>query len=83
MRTGLFLMYMKKASEDHRPMNCIREGGTPFSAKEVAPPARIDWPATSLSKKCLNRVMKKLLVGTRPLEVIHSGDDKGNRVSRD
>ena len=41
---------MKKASEDQRPMNWMSDGGTPCSASDVAPPALMDWPATSLEK---------------------------------
>ena len=52
-------MYMKNASDDQRPMNWMRDGGMPFSAKEVAPPALIDWPAMSFSKYQFSCVMKK------------------------
>ena len=58
-------------------------GGTPCSAREVAPPARMDWPAMSLSKKVRSRLMKKSLVGTVPFEVNHKGDDKGKNESRE
>jgi len=31
----------------------VRDGGVPFSARKVAPPAHIDWPPISLlMKKC-------------------------------
>ncbi len=58
------------------------DGGTPFSAREVAPPARIDWPATELSKKKRRRLMKNDRVGTWPLDVNHKGDDAGKWESR-
>ena len=33
---------MKKASDDQQPMNWISDGGTLFSASDVAPPALMD-----------------------------------------
>ena len=63
-------------------MACMMEGGTPFSAREVAPPALSDWPAVSESKNRRNRRMKKERVGTEPLLVSHRGELKGNKVSR-
>lgn len=58
-------------------------GVTPFSAKDVAPPALIDCPPMSFSKKRRRRRMKKDLVGTFPFSFSHSGEDQGNRRSRD
>ena len=70
------------ASEAHLPMACIIDGGTPFSAREVAPPALSDWPAVSESKNRRNRRMKKERVGMVPLLVSHSGELNGNLASR-
>jgi len=50
--------------EDHLPIGWIMEEGTPCSAREVAPPARIDWPPTEASKKRRRREVKKDWVGT-------------------
>ena len=50
-KVGFFQMYMRKVSDDQRPRACMWEGGVSFSAKKVAPPARIDWPPISLLKK--------------------------------
>ena len=65
------------ASDAHHPMACMIEGGTPFSAREVAPPALSDWPAVSESKKWCKRRMKKDQVGMDPLLVIHKGGLNG------
>ena len=74
---------MKKASEDQRPMNWISDGGTPFSASDVAPPALMDWPAMSRSKKRRRREMKNWRVGMAPLEVSQRGEARGKRESRE
>ena len=63
-------------------MACMMEGGAPFSAREVAPPALSDWPAVSESKNCCNRHMKKEHIGMEPLLVSHKGELKGNKVSQ-
>jgi hypothetical protein len=57
------------------------EGGTPFLARDVAPPALRDWPVVSESKKCRKHLMKKDLVGMVPLLVSHSGGLRGNLSS--
>ena len=41
-RAGFSRMYMRKASDDQRPRAWMRAGGVPFSARKVAPPARMD-----------------------------------------
>jgi len=41
-------------------------GGTPASAREVAPPARMDWPAISDGKKQRNLLMNQECVGMVP-----------------
>ena len=69
--------------EDHLPIAWIMDGGTPCSAKEVAPPARMDCPATDESKNRRRRRVKKERVGTWPLAVSHNGDANGKRRSRD
>ena len=71
-----------KVSEAHLPMACMIDGGTPFSARDVALLALNDWPAVSELKKCRNRLMKKDLVGITPLLVNHRGELKGNFLSR-
>ena len=71
-----------KASDAHLPMAWIIEGGTPFSAREVAPPALSDCPAVSESKKRRKRVIKKDRVGTAPELVNQRGELKGNLLSR-
>jgi len=43
----------------------------------VAPPALIDWPATSLLKKSLKRDRKKERVGMEPASVSHRGEATG------
>ena len=58
------------------------EGGTPFSVRDVAPPALSDWPAVSELKKHHNHLMKKDLAGTTPLLVSQSGELKGNLASQ-
>jgi hypothetical protein len=58
-------------------------GGTPFSAKEVAPPARMDWPAMSLLKKSLMRRMKKDREGREPSARSQRSEEKGNNRSRE
>ena len=64
-------------------MAWIKLGGTPFSAREVAPPARIDWPATSDSKKIFIRRMKKDLEGREPSARSQRSEENGNRRSRE
>ena len=68
---------MRKAFEDHRPKGWIIDGGTLFSASDMALPARMDWPATELSKKSRNRLIKKEQVGTYPFAVNHRESIKG------
>jgi hypothetical protein len=58
------------------------DGGTPFSVRDVAPPALSDWPAVSELKNRCKRLMKNDRVGTTPLLVNHSGEQKGNLLSR-
>ena|ERR1700733_907747 len=58
-------------------------GATPFYAKDVAPPALINCPPMSFSKKRCRRHMKKDLVGTLPFDFNHNGEDQGNWRSRD
>ena len=71
-----------KASEAHLPMAWIIEGGTPFSASDVAPPARKDCPAVSELKKCRKHLMKKERVGTAPLLINQRGELRGKFSSR-
>jgi hypothetical protein len=59
-------------------MAWIIEGGTPFSASDVAPPACRDCPAVSESKKQCKHLMKKEHVGTAPLLVSQRGELRGN-----
>jgi hypothetical protein len=68
--------------DDYSQLLLIIEGGTPFSAREVAPPALSDWPAVSESKKRRRRLMKKDHMGMDPLLVSHKGELKGNLRSR-
>ena len=58
------------------------EGGTPFSASDVAPPARRDCPAVSESKNRCKRLIKKERVGMTPLLVSQRGELRGNFSSR-
>jgi len=69
-------------SEAHRPIACIIDGGTPFSARDVAPLALSDCPAVSESKNQRNLQMKKDRVGMVPLLVSHKGGLNGNSWSR-
>lgn len=57
---GVFADVNKK---NQCPEACIMAGETPCLARAVAPPALIDWPATSFLKKRRRRVMKKEQVG--------------------
>jgi hypothetical protein len=61
----------------------MREGGTPFSARKVAPPARMDWPPIPLSKKILRRRMKKDLVGMEPFALNQRAEWNGMRESQE
>ena len=70
------------ASEAHLLMACIIEGGTPFLARDVAPPALRDWPAVSESKNRRSLRMKKERVGIVPLLVSHKGELKGKLLSQ-
>ena len=74
---------MRKASEDQQPRACISDSGTPFSAKKVAPPARMDCPPISLSKKNLILRIKKDRVGMVPFALNQRAEWKGMRESRD
>ena len=65
-KAGFFRMYMRKASDDQWPRACMRDGGVPFSARKVAPLARIDWPLISWLKKEQSLWMKNDLVGMLP-----------------
>jgi len=58
-------------------------GATPFSAKDVASPAHIDCPPTSLLKKTHKYCIKNDLVGMTPFPFSHKGDDRGKRWSQD
>ena len=72
--TGFFRTYIRNVSDDQRPIAWIKEGGTPFSASEVAPPACIDWPAM-LWPKCRRRCsIKKERVGMVPFLCSHNGE---------
>ena len=53
------------------------EGGTPFSASEVAPPARRDCPAVSELKNQHKHLIKKEHVGMMPLLVSQRGELRG------
>ena len=54
-------------------------GATPFSANDVAPPACMDCPPTSLLKKIPKHHMKNDLIGTTPLSFSHKGAESGKR----
>jgi hypothetical protein len=58
-------------------------GATPFSARDIAPPARIDWPPTSFLKKRCSRLIKNDLVGTVPSLFSHRRDDSRRNPSRE
>ncbi len=74
---------MRNASDDQCPQACMREGGVPFSAKKVVPPARIDWPLISLLKKKRRCLMKKDQVGIVPSALNQRAEWKGIRESQD
>jgi len=61
----------------------MSNSGVPFSAKKVAPPARIDCPAISLLKKSRSRLMKKDRVGTVPSTLNQRAEWKGMMESQD
>jgi hypothetical protein len=61
----------------------MSEGGTPFSTKNVAPPARMDCPPMSLSNKSLRRCMKKDQVGTEPFALNQRAEWKCMSESRE
>ena len=63
-------------------MTWIIDGGTPFSARDVAPPAHRDCPAVSELKKCCKHLMKKERVGMAPLLVNQRGELRGNFLSQ-
>ena len=69
-------------SEAHLLMACIIDGGTLFSARDVAPPALRDWPAVLELKNRQSLRMKKERVGIVPLLVSHNGELKGKLLSR-
>ena len=66
-------IYILKASDAHLPMAWMIEGGTPFSARDVAPPALSDCPAVSELKKCLKHLIKNDRVGMTPVLVSQRG----------
>jgi len=74
---------MRNVLEDHQPRAWMSEGGTPFSAKNVAPPACMDWPPMSLSKKNLIRQMKNDRVGIEPFALNQRAEWRGMRESRE
>jgi len=63
-------------------MAWIIEGGTPFSASNVALPAHKDCPAVSELKKHHKCLMKKEHVGTAALLVNQRGELRGNFSSQ-
>ena len=74
---------MRNESEDHRPIAWINDGEAPPSAKTVAPPARKEWPPTSLWKNKCNLWMKNDRVGIDPSCRNHRGELNGNKLSRE
>ena len=59
-------MYMWKVFDAQCPVAWMMWGGAPASAREVAPLARMDWPAISDGKKRRNLHMNQEGVGTVP-----------------
>ena len=60
----------------------LPDGGTPFSARDVAPLAHRDGPAVSELKKCGKCLIKNEHMGTTPLLVNQRGELRGNFSSR-
>jgi hypothetical protein len=58
-------------------------GATPFFARDVTPPACIDWPPTSFLKKRCSHLIKNNLVRTIPSLFSYRGDDSGKNPSHE
>lgn len=82
MRTGFFWMYILKALDACLPMAWMIEGGTPFWARDVAPPALSNCPAVSELKKCCKCLIKNDQVGKTPVLVNQRGELSGNLLSQ-
>ena len=70
-------------SDLHRPIAWIWDGGTPAAAKDVAPPARMEWPPIERGKKTCNLDKNQDWEGTEPSEQSHNWGNRGNSLSRD
>src|SRR5258708_31752760 len=82
-KMGFWRRYIKKASDDQRPIIWMQSRGVPAIASAVAPPDRSEWPATSSLGKMLRRCdMNQEWVGTWPSHLSHSSGRWGNRRSQ-
>ena len=72
-----------KVSDLHHPIAWIWDGGTPAAARDVAPPARMEWPPIERGKNTCNLDKNQDQEGTEPSERSHKWGNRGNGESRD
>ena len=74
---------LKVVSDLHRPIAWIWDGGTPAAAKDVAPPARIEWPPMERGKTLCNLDKNQKWEDTEPSEQSHNWGNRAKWESQD